>query len=40
MKTYQELVQEYRKRQHDTMVDALSTCLSYVDNVAVETGLL
>ena len=40
MKTYEELVQEYRKRQHDTVVDTLATGLTYVDEIAVDTGLL
>ena len=40
MKTYEELVKEYRKRQHDTVVDTLATGLSYMDEIAVDTGLL
>ena len=40
MKTYEELVKEYRKRQRDTVVDTLATGLTYVDEIAVETGLL
>ena len=40
MKTYQELVKEYKKRQHDTVVDAIATGLTYMDEVAVEAGLL
>lgn len=40
MKTYAEIVREYRKRQHDTVVDVLSTGLTYVDELAVDTGLL
>lgn len=40
MKTYQELVEEYRKRQRDTVVDTLATGLTYMDEIAVETGLL
>ena len=40
MKTYEELVKEYRKRQHDTVVDTLATGLTYVDEIAVDTGLL
>lgn len=40
MKTYQELLEGYRKRQHDTVVDALATGLTYVDNVAIDSGLL
>jgi hypothetical protein len=40
LKTYEELVREYRKRQHDTVVDTLATGLTYVDEIAVDTGLL
>ena len=40
MKTYEEIVRDYRKRQHDTVVDVLATGLNYVDELAVDTGLL
>lgn len=40
MKQYREIVEGYRKRRRDTMVDALATGLTYVDELAVETGLL
>ncbi len=40
MKTYEELVAEYRKRQHDTVVDTIATGLTYMDEIAVDTGLL
>ncbi len=40
MKTYEEIVNGYRKRQYNTVVDSISTCLTYVDEVAVESGLL
>lgn len=40
MKKYEELVREYRKRQHDTVVDTIATGLTYVDEIAVDTGLL
>lgn len=40
MRTYEELVREYRKRQHDTVVDTLAAGLTYVDEIAVDTGLL
>lgn len=40
MKTYEEMLQQYKKRQHDTVVDTLSVGLTYVDELAVETGLL
>ena len=29
MKTYEQLVEEYRKRQHDTVVDTIATW--YID---------
>ena len=34
MKTYEQLVEEYRKRQHDTVVDTIATGLTYVDEIA------
>ena len=40
MKTYAEMVQEYKKRQHDTVVDTIATGLTYVDEIAVDTGIL
>ncbi len=40
MKTYEELVQEYKKRQHDTVVDTIATGLTYVDEIAVDSGIL
>ncbi len=40
MKTYEELVREYRKRQHDTVVDTIAAGLTYMDEIAVDTGLL
>ena len=40
MKTYEELVKGYRKRQHDTVVDTLATGLTYMDEIAVDSGLL
>ena len=40
MKTYEEIVKEYRKRQHDTVVDTIATGLTYVDEIAVDTGIL
>lgn len=40
MKTYEEMVKEYKKRQHDTVVDTIATGLTYMDEIAVETGLL
>ena len=36
MKTYEEIVAEYRKRQRDTVVDTLATGLTYMDEIAVD----
>ena len=40
MKTYQEMVREYQKRPRDTVVDPIATGLPYMDEIAVETGVL
>jgi len=40
MKTYEEIVKDYQKRQHDTVVDTIATGLTYMDEIAVDTGLL
>ena len=40
MKTYAEMVKEYRKRRRDTVVDTLATGLTYMDEIAVDSGLL
>lgn len=40
MKTYEEMVRDYKKRQHDTVVDTLATGLTYMDEIAVDSGLL
>ena len=40
MKTYEEIVKEYKKRQHDTVVDTIATGLTYMDEIAVDSGLL
>ena len=40
MKTYEEIVKGYRKRQRDTLVDTLATGLTYMDEIAVDSGLL
>ena len=40
MKTYAEIVQEYKKRQRDTVVDTIAAGLTYMDEIAVDTGLL
>ena len=40
MPSYPELVEKYRKRSHDTLVDAVAVGLSYADNIAVDLGLM
>lgn len=40
MKKYEEIVRDYKKRQHDTVVDTIATGLTYMDEIAVDTGLL
>lgn len=40
MKTYEDMLKDYRKRQHDTVVDTLAAGLSYMDEIAVDAGLL
>jgi len=40
MKTYAEMVREYRKRQRDTVVDTIATGLTYMDEIAIDTGIL
>lgn len=40
MAAYSELVDKYKKRQKETLLDTVATGLSYADNVAVDLGLL
>lgn len=40
MKNYQEMLATYRKRQRNTVVDAIATGLTFMDEIAVESGLL
>ena len=40
MPSYHDLVQKYRKRRRDDVVDAVTTGLSLADNVSVDLGLL
>lgn len=40
MKKYEEILKEYKKRQRDTVVDTIATGLTYMDEIAVDTGLL
>lgn len=40
MKTYAEILRDYRKRQRDTVIDTLAMGLNYVDELAVDAGLL
>ncbi len=37
---YRDLVKKYKKRQHDTLVDTLTTGLAYADEMAVDLGLM
>lgn len=40
MKSYQEMLENYRKRQKSTVVDTIAAGLTYMDEIAVDTGLL
>ena len=40
MPSFKEMVKKYKKRRHDTVVDAVTTGLSLADNVTVDLGLL
>lgn len=40
MKSYADMVAEYKKRQHDTVVDTLAVGLTYMDEIVVDAGLL
>ncbi len=40
MKTYDEIVKGYKKRQHDTVMDTIATGLTYVDEIALDAGIL
>lgn len=40
MKSYQEMLASYRKRQRSTVVDAIATGLTFMDEIVVDTGLL
>lgn len=40
MPAFEELVAKYKKRRHDTVVDAVTAGLSLADNVSVDLGLL
>lgn len=40
MKTYQDMLASYRKRQRNTVVDAIATGLTYMDEIAVDSGIL
>ena len=40
MKTYQEMLENYRTRQRSTVVDTIATGLTYMDEIAVDSGLL
>ena len=40
MPAFKELVSRYKKRRHDTVIDAVAAGLSLADNVSVDLGLL
>lgn len=40
MATYAELVNKYRKRRKENLIDTVTAGLAYADNVAVDLGLL
>lgn len=40
MPSFKEMVEKYKKRRHDTVVDAVTIGLSLADNVTVDLGLL
>jgi len=40
VKTYEEIVSGYRKRQRDTVVDTIASGLTYMDEIAVDSGVL
>lgn len=40
MKTYQDMLETYRKRQRNTVVDTIAAGLTYMDEIAVDSGLL
>ena len=40
MPHFQELIQKYQKRRKETVVDTVTSGLSYADNLAVDLGLL
>ena len=40
MPSFNELVNKYKKRRHDTVMDAVTTGLSMAKNVSVDLGLL
>ena len=40
MPSFKEMVEKYKKRRHDTVVDAVTTGLSLADHVTVDLGLL
>lgn len=40
MPSFKEMVEKYKKRRHDTVVDAVTTGLSLADNMTVDLGLL
>jgi hypothetical protein len=40
MRSYDEIVRDYQKRQRDTLIDSLAVSLNYMDEICVEAGVL
>lgn len=40
MKAYQDILASYRKRQRNTVIDTIATGLTFMDEIAVDSGLL
>lgn len=40
MRSYKEMLETYRKRQRNTVVDTIAVGLTYMDEIAVDSGLL
>ncbi len=40
MRSYEEIVKGYQKRQRDTLIDSLAASLNYMDEICVEAGIL
>jgi len=40
MRSYDEIMKGYQKRQRDTLIDSLAASLTYMDEICVESGIL